>query len=143
MYSSIIFVILHILENYIVIMKKKIELEYPFNTSPRVLFPRLSTPGGLSEWFADDVNVRGNIYTFFWEGVEQKAELKYLKENAVVRFEWLNEEVNTYFEFRLKTDELTGDQALIITDFHEDDEKEDTVDLWDTQLAKLRQILGL
>ena len=38
-------------------MKKRILLEYTLNSSPKVLYPRLSTPGGLAEWFADDVKV--------------------------------------------------------------------------------------
>jgi uncharacterized protein YndB with AHSA1/START domain len=125
-------------------MKHKIELEYTFNTSCKVLFQRLSTPGGLSEWFADDVKVSGNTYTFVWKGMEQKAELKYIRENSVVKFIWIDSGTNTYYlEFRLKTDELTGDLALIITDFAEEDEKDDVIDLWDTQLTKLKQILGL
>jgi uncharacterized protein YndB with AHSA1/START domain len=123
-------------------MKKKFELEYPIRTSPKFIFPRLSTPGGLSEWFADDVTVRGNIYTFMWDGVAQKAELKYIKDNSVVRFEWVDEE-NIYFEFKLKSDELTGELAIMITDFVEDDEKLDSIELWDTQFAKLKQTLGL
>ena len=45
-------------------MKKKFVLEYTINSSPKVLFNRLSTPGGLAEWFADDVNLEGKIFTF-------------------------------------------------------------------------------
>ena len=56
-------------------MKKKFELEYAINSSPNVLFNRLSTPGGLSEWFADDVNLHGDIFTFIWEETEQQAEV--------------------------------------------------------------------
>ena len=123
--------------------KKKIELEFSLNTSPKLLFPRLSTPGGLTEWFADNVMVRGNIYTFVWDSVPQKAEQKYIRENQVVRYEWLEDKGNTYFEFRLKTDELTGELALIVTDFVENDEKEDAVDLWDNQIAKLKHCIGL
>jgi uncharacterized protein YndB with AHSA1/START domain len=55
--------------------KKKFELEYTMNTSPKVLYNRLSTPSGLAEWFADDVNLQGNLFTFIWDGSEQEAEL--------------------------------------------------------------------
>ena len=44
--------------------KEKISLEYIFKTSPGILFTRLSTASGLSEWFADDVNIKENLYTF-------------------------------------------------------------------------------
>jgi uncharacterized protein YndB with AHSA1/START domain len=123
--------------------KKKFELEFSMNTSPKLLFPRLSTPGGLSEWFADNVMIRGNIYSFVWDGNIQKAEQKYIRENQVVRYEWLEDKGNTYFEFRLKTDELTGELALIVTDFADSDEKEDVEDLWDSQITRLKHCIGL
>jgi hypothetical protein len=123
--------------------KKKFELEFSMNTSPKLLFPRLSTPGGLSEWFADNVMIRGNIYTFVWDTTIQKAEQKFVRENQVVRYEWLEDNGNTYFEFRLKTDELTGELALIVTDFADTDEKEDVEDLWDSQITRLKHSIGL
>jgi uncharacterized protein YndB with AHSA1/START domain len=125
-------------------MKKKFELEYAINSSPKVLFNRLSTPGGLAEWFADDVNLRGGIYTFIWEKSEQQAEMVQRKDNKYIRFRWVDEEdQESYFEFRLNQDELTGDVSLMITDFAEDDETTDAVDLWDTQIAELKHVIGL
>lgn len=125
-------------------MKKKYELEYAINSSPRVLFNRLSTPGGLSEWFADDVNLRGSIFTFIWEETEQQAEVMQRKDNKYIRFRWIEDEDDSiYFEFRLTQDELTGDVSLLITDFADDDEKDDAVDLWDTQIAELKHVIGL
>jgi len=125
-------------------MKKKFELEYAINSSPRVLFNRLSTPGGLSEWFADDVNLQGGVYTFIWERSEQQAEVVQRKDNKYIRFRWVEEEDrDSYFEFRLNQDELTGDVSLMITDFAEDDETTDAVDLWDTQIAELKHVIGL
>ncbi len=125
-------------------MKKKFELEYALNTSTRVLFNRLSTPGGLAEWFADDVNLQGDIYTFIWENSEQQAEVIQRKDNKYIRFRWVEEEdKDSYFEFRLNQDELTGDVSLMITDFAEDDETTDAVDLWDTQIAELKHVIGL
>ena len=125
-------------------MKEKITLEYTINSSPKVLYSRLSTPGGLAEWFADDVNLKGNIFSFFWDETEQKAEVIQKKENKYIRFKWLEEEFNDcYFEFRINIDELTGDVALVITDFVEEDEKEDSVELWNTQISELKHVIGL
>lgn len=125
-------------------MKKKFELEYPINSSPQVLYNRLSTPAGLAEWFADDVNLQGVIYTFIWEKSEQQAEVIQRKDNKYIRFRWIGEEdKESYFEFRLNQDELTGDVSLMITDFAEDDETSDAVDLWDTQIAELKHVIGL
>lgn len=125
-------------------MKTKFELEYTFNTSPKVLYPRFSTAGGLSEWFADDVHVNGKIFTFIWNGSEQEAELLLKKDSKFARFHWLDDEdPKAYFEFRLHTDELTGDVALLITDFAEEEEIEDSQELWNKQISNLKHILGL
>lgn len=126
-------------------MKKKIVLEYTINSSPKVLFPRLSTPGGLSEWFADNVNINGSQYSFFWEHAEQKANIIQRKENKYIRFRWNDpHEIEPHwFEFRINTDELTGDTALIITDFVDDEDKESTIELWNSQVSKLKHVIGL
>ena len=126
-------------------MRLKFELEYNLNCSPKVLFSRLSTPEGLGEWFADQVNVDGDIFTFFWNSSESKARLSAMKENKMVRFEWIgmeNEESN-YFEFRINLEELTNELALIITDFAEAEEKEDAIYLWDSQINDLKRALGI
>lgn len=124
-------------------MKNKFELEYSINSSPKILFARLNSPAGLSEWFADDINIQGNIYTFIWDETEQKAELIAEKENQLVRFKWIENEDDSYFEFKIHKDELTGDVALVITDFAEDDEKIDAINLWDSQIGDLKHTLGL
>ncbi|MDL2261982.1 SRPBCC domain-containing protein [Bacteroidales bacterium OttesenSCG-928-I21] len=120
----------------------KLEIEYIINSSSRILFDRLSTAEGLSEWFADDVIVQNNIYTFVWDGVEEQAELLEKKDLSHVKFRWLEEDANTYFEFRINTHDLTNELALIITDFAIDDEKEETIELWETQIGNLRTLLG-
>jgi uncharacterized protein YndB with AHSA1/START domain len=126
-------------------MRAKYELEYTLNCSPKVLFSRLSTPEGLGEWFADNVNVEGVIFTFLWGKSETKARLSALKENKFVRFEWLdnNDEESNYFEFRINIEELSGSLALIIIDFAEPEEKEDAVNLWDSQVTDLKRVLGI
>ncbi len=126
-------------------MKMKFELEYTFNCSPKVLFARLSTPEGLCEWFADNVTVDRDVFTFYWDKSESKARLSALKENKLVRFELLDrdDEDSKYIEFRINVEELTGEVALIITDFAEPEEKEDSIYLWDTQVSDLKRILGI
>ena len=126
-------------------MRLKFELECTLNCSPKVLFSRLSTPEGLSEWFADNVNVDGDLFSFFWDDSESKARLSALKDNKLVRFEWLNleNEDENYFEFNIHMDELTGDLALIITDFAEADEKKDSINLWNSQIEDLKRLLGI
>jgi uncharacterized protein YndB with AHSA1/START domain len=126
-------------------MRVKFELEYTLNSSPKVLFSRLSTPEGLCEWFADNVTVEGDLFTFFWQKSDSKARLSALKENKLVRFEWLDheDEESNYFEFRINIEELTGDVALIIIDFAEPEEKEDVISMWDNQITDLKRLLGM
>ena len=126
-------------------MRIKYDLEYTLNCSPKVLFSRLSTAAGLSEWFADDVTVEGNLFTFHWGKTEYRAALTTVKENKLVRFEWDDngeDKETNFFEFRIIVHDITGDLALLITDFAEPDEKEDAIYLWDTQINDLKRILG-
>lgn len=123
----------------------KYELEYNLNCSPKVLFSRLSTPEGLSEWFADDVTIDGGMFTFHWGKSQSKARLAIVKENKLVRFEWdddSGDKESNFFEFRIIVHDITGDLALLITDFAEPDEKEDAIYLWDAQINDLKRILG-
>jgi uncharacterized protein YndB with AHSA1/START domain len=123
--------------------KKQIQLEYTINCSPKVLFNRLSTASGLTEWFADDVRIKGNLFTFIWGDTSQSAEKKLHRENKMVRFEWAGEDADdTYFEFVINQDDLTNDVSLTIVDFAEDDEVKETSNLWDSQISKLKHLLG-
>ncbi|MCU0457930.1 MAG: START-like domain-containing protein [Bacteroidales bacterium] len=126
-------------------MRSRFEIEYTLNTPVRVLYDRLSTPEGLSEWFADNVTVEGDIFTFFWDKTEARARLVYTRENKAVKFEWLDfpDTDSNFFEFRIVIHELTNDTALLITDHAEENEVDDARDLWDTQISYLRKVLGL
>ena len=53
--------------------KVKYELEFQLNSSPQLLYQYISTPSGLSEWFADNVNSRGEFFNFIWDVSEEKA----------------------------------------------------------------------
>ena len=124
--------------------KVRFEQEYIVNASISVIFPMLSTPSGLSDWFADDVNINGKVYTFIWNGAEQEAELIAKRTNVFARFKWTEEmDPKAYFEFKLTTDELTNEVALVITDFADRDEVDDAKELWDTQVEKLKHNLGI
>jgi len=127
-------------------MRYQYELEYTLNCSPKMIFPRLSTPEGLGEWFADEITAEGNVFTFRWGKTESKALLTSVKENKTVRFEWIDDfedKATNFFEFRIIVHDLTGDLALLITDFAEPDEKEDAIYLWDTHINDLKRILGI
>jgi hypothetical protein len=125
-------------------MKVKYVLEYPMNCSPLVLYPRLSTAGGLSEWFAENVDINGKYFIFYWDDTGEKAEALQKRENYFIRFHWVEDvQEQTYFEFRIITDELTGDIALVVTDFAENDEKEDAIEVWNSQVSGLKHCVGV
>ncbi len=123
--------------------KTKFEIEFVIQSSPQLLYNYISTPSGLSEWFADNVNSRGEIFTFIWDGAEEDAKLLKRKSDEFVRFTWVdNEDDSCYFEMRIIVDEITKDVSLFISDFADEDEMEEAKMLWQNQIADLKQVLG-
>ena len=123
----------------------KYSLEYPVRTSISFLYKRLSTPSGLSEWFADNVNIKNNILTFYWEGSEEQAIVLKQEKEKFIRYQWLEDEgEEKYFEFSIQIDDMTKDIALIVTDFAEDEEdKEEGILLWNKEIGNLKNALGI
>jgi uncharacterized protein YndB with AHSA1/START domain len=123
--------------------KVKFELEFPIHASPTMLYQYFSTPSGLSEWFADNVNSRGKVYTFIWDGSEEVAKLLQKKADERIRFKWLEDEsAEGYFEFKIQIDAITKDVSLIVTDFAEEEEEDEAKMLWENQISELKQTIG-
>ena len=125
--------------------KKSFSIEYDFHASKQMLFQYLSTPSGLGEWFADNVNSRGENFSFIWDDSEENAKLIQKKNNERTRFQWEEDEEEGnpyYFEFKIQVDDITNDVSLIVTDFAEEDEMEEAKMLWDNLISSLKQILG-
>ncbi len=121
--------------------KERFELEFPLNSSQRILYERIGTAEGLAEWFADNVNVEGDRFIFTWEGVQETAILEDHKEGEYIRFRWESEE-EVYFQLWIVTDEITGDCTLRITDHAEPEDLEASKELWNSQVEELRHLLG-
>jgi uncharacterized protein YndB with AHSA1/START domain len=122
--------------------KKKFNLEYEIKSSPRILYTFLNEPNGLTQWFADDVSIRDSIYTFTWDDEQQTAKLISIKENKLVRFRWIDDDPQYFFEMEIVQDELTNDVALSITDFATDDTLAERKSIWDNQIKYLVSVLG-
>lgn len=125
--------------------KVKYEMEFEVNSSTAVLFNMISTPSGLSEWFADDVNIKDDLFTFIWDGSVQQAKIIGRKKGESVKFQWIDDiedGLKTYFEFAIKVDDLTNDVALVVTDFALADEIEDAKMLWENQIQDLKTTIG-
>ncbi len=125
--------------------KIKFEIEFPIHASPQLLFQYISTPSGLSEWFSDNVNSRGELFTFIWDDSEEQARLLSKKSGEKVKFRWLEDEEDNsscYFEIRIQVDDITKDVSLMVTDFSEEDEIEEAKMLWNNQISDLKHVLG-
>ena len=125
--------------------KIKYELEFPITSSPQLLYQYISTPSGLSEWFADNVNSRGEFFTFIWNDAEEKARLSSKKSGEKVKFRWIDDESNDseyYFELRILVDEITKDVSLMVVDFAQEQDMTESKQLWENQVSDLKHVLG-
>jgi len=122
--------------------KKKFTIEYEIKSSPRILYSFLSEANGLTQWFADNVTVKDQLYTFTWDDEQQKAKLLMMKENKLVRFKWIDDEPQCFFEMEILQDELTNDVALSITDFAVEDTISERKLIWNNQIDYLISVLG-
>ncbi len=125
---------------------KKFTLEYGFRTTPKLLYTAISTPEGLSRWFADRVMTEEDVFLFQWEGSEQKARLVSFKENEYVQFLWLDElteaEKDPCMEMRIHNEPVSSELALIITDHAEDLDLDLSQRIWDAQVKKLQRLFN-
>ena len=125
-------------------MSKKVlyTLEYPVRCSPTILYDFLSTASGLQEWFADKVDDRDGIFTFGWNGTDDKAEVLEKEENSFIRFHWLHAPKDEYFEFRIEKSEVTNQTILVIADFADKKDIKDQTQLWEYQVKDLFHRVG-
>ena len=117
-------------------------LEFIIRSSAKVLYDFLTTPTGLSQWFADNVDNEGTTFYFTWNGVEDQAELISTDEDDFIRFQWDFQDEDEYFEFRIEKGEITGDTILYITDFAEESEVDSQKQLWESQIKELTKRIG-
>jgi uncharacterized protein YndB with AHSA1/START domain len=123
-------------------LKQKYSLEFEFRSSPKILFNTISDASGLAGWFADEVQTKDNIYTFYWDQGSSQAKMVAMQEPRLIRFQWLEDTDGTYFQFEIKEDDITADVALIITDFALKGERETQIRLWESQIQQLKMFVG-
>ncbi len=126
-------------------LKVRYEIEFPINSSPQLLYQYISTPSGLSEWFADNVNSRGEYFTFIWNDSQEKARLASKKTGEKVKFKWVdenNKDSEYFFELNILVDELTKDVSLMVVDFATEEEIEEASQLWNNQITDLKHVIG-
>ena len=123
-------------------VRKKFVLEYPLNAGPEFLYTYISTASGLATWFADDVNINGDTFSFMWEGSSEKAKLVNKRTNKYVKFQWMDRDPDEYFTFEIDQDELTGDVALIISDYENEEDIKGATMIYNVSIDRLKGTIG-
>jgi hypothetical protein len=128
--------------------KKLFNADFEIHASIKMLYPYIQTASGLSEWFADDVNISPEkVFTFVWDHEEHKAIMSSHRTNHFARFEYLpetkeDEKDPSYFELRLEINELTQTTFLKVIDYSEIDDLEELQDLWEGLIENLKKVVG-
>jgi uncharacterized protein YndB with AHSA1/START domain len=129
--------------------KLKYIVEYEIRASVKMVFPYLSTPNGLAEWFAEKVKVMNDnkTYDIVWDGVGHPARIVAQRTNAYVKYQFLpetpeDEEDPSYLEFKLNHNEMTDTTFLKIIDYSEITNENDLRELWNNLIATLRERIG-
>lgn len=121
----------------------KIDLEYIFKASPGIVYNFITTPACLVRWYCDEVDITNDIYKFYWTGSSETAFMIDDIEEERVRFRWKNApNDDEYLEFRMYKSDITNETILEITDFCDEDEKDEVEDLWDSYMTELRKESG-
>ena len=122
--------------------RQEFSLEFPIRCSPAILFEFLSTPVGLSEWFADKVDQRDQTFKFSWNGSDDIAYKLEEVENEYVRYRWDYYGDDEFFEFSIEQSPVTNETILTITDFADKYDLKDQENLWSSQVADLKHRIG-
>jgi uncharacterized protein YndB with AHSA1/START domain len=121
----------------------KFILEFPVTGSPKLLYNFISTPEGLSRWFADKVDIIGDEYLFSWEGSQQSARLAEFRECEFVRYEWTDDFHEGFtLEMQINHQPVSGEAALVISDYAEASDIEFTQRWWVSQVARLQRLFS-
>ncbi len=124
-------------------MKERYVMEFYMNATPGSLYDLLCSPSGLSEWFCDDADVRGDQFTFRWGNDSQVAQCLSRKFGELMRFQWeSDEDPGSYFELRIRVDTMTNETCLVVTDHAWPKDLEEGKALWESQIHTLQRMLG-
>ncbi len=124
-------------------MKERFLMEFYLRATPSSLYDLISSPSGFSEWFCDDVDVRGDQFTFRWGNDEQVAQCLSRRFGELIRFQWeTDEDPGSYFELRIRIDPMTNETCLVVTDHAWPKDMDEAKALWDSQIHTLQRVLG-
>ncbi len=125
-------------------MTKRInyKFEYTFRAKAELLYTYISTPYNLAIWFADDAKINQDVFTFTWDGADERARvIKQILRKKIV-FKWIDRPKDEFLCFDIESDDVTGGTVMFISDFDEEDEVDEAKLMWDTAIEKLKRIIG-
>ena len=130
--------------------KVKISIERPLRSrSESIIWKLISTPSGLSRWIAEHVTQEGNSLVFTWGKPGQVYETRWarildVEKNAAIRFLWEDEDdPEAYTEIAMVKLDVTDEIALCITDFSDPDDIESMTYMWNHDLDRLQNKMGI
>lgn len=130
--------------------KVKISIERPLRSrSESIIWKLISTPSGLSRWIAEQVTQEGNSLVFTWGKPGQVYETRWarilnVEKNAAIRFLWEDEDdPEAYTEIAMVKLDVTDEIALCITDFSDPDDIESMTYMWNHDLDRLQNKMGI
>ena len=131
--------------------KQRIDIEYPLATkSPAIIWEQISSAHGLERWFADHVSEEDGVFTFTWgepwteQDVRQARVIDAQKFDHIrLKWEYEDEDDDTYWEMHIAKSDLTHNLNLMITDFADDDDADGLKILWESSLDRLHRASGL
>ncbi|WP_247236368.1 START-like domain-containing protein [Telluribacter sp. SYSU D00476] len=127
--------------------KHKFVVEYELRSSPKVLFPYISTASGLEQWFAEKVKVLpDHRFDFHWDGESHVARQTSHRLNKAVRYEFENtgetEFDLNYIEMKLEVSELTQSTYLRVVDYSQNADNQELLSMWNGLIESLKEIVG-
>lgn len=128
------------------IKMKKFTADFEINASKKMLYPYISTASGLSQWFADDVNINEDKeYNFIYDDEDHPARMVAHRVNQYVKFEFYEEgeeDDKSYVEIHLDENEITQSMYVQVVDYSEYDDDQEQYELWEELINNLKEIVG-
>lgn len=128
--------------------KRRFEMEYAINASPKILFPYIASASGLSQWFCDDVRLDpDHRLNMVWDKQSHFAEIATQRPGRSIRYVFLDEHKRpltdaNYLDFTLESSQITDEVFLRVTDYSEYLDEQEQQEQWEGLVSRLREQVG-
>ncbi len=129
-------------------VKRRFEMEFSINASPKILFPYIASASGLAQWFCDDVRLDpDHRLDMVWDKQSHYAEISSQRPGRSIRYVFLDElkrplaDAN-YLDFILESSGITDEVFLRVTDYSDQPDPVEMQELWEGLVGKLREQVG-